>query len=91
MSRYRVVDAVDSLLGTASPRGEGGVVHSRHGVFTNDDWVDAPDPTSDDGPCTPHRHGKLKGVKRCHGCGRTRNEIEIDGDEARHAPKKEGL
>jgi hypothetical protein len=37
-----------------------------------------PDRTEDVDPCTPHRHGKLKGSKRCFGCGRTRNEIEIE-------------
>jgi len=30
--------------------------------------------------CNPHAHGRLRGTKRCHGCGRTRNEIAIDGD-----------
>lgn len=37
-----------------------------------------PDRTDDVDPCTEHRHGKLKGSKRCFGCGRTRNEIELE-------------
>jgi len=81
-----VLGAVDSLLGTASFRG--GVVRSRDGVYTDGDGLGL-DTSLDSlalrssggdaaGPCTAHRHGKLRGEKRCHGCGRTRNEIEID-------------
>jgi hypothetical protein len=83
----RVTDILDSLLGTPSFRGD--VVRSRRGVFTNGDGLDLPDASvdalvprnadADIGPCTAHRHGKLRGEKRCHGCGRTRNEIELDG------------
>ena len=82
----RVTDVLDAFLGTPSFRG--GVVRSRNGVFTNGDGLEHADtpldalvPRSMDAdvdPCTPHRHGKLRGEKRCHGCGRTRNEIEID-------------
>ena len=88
MSRGRVVEAMDALLGTASFRGE--VVRSRHGVYTNADGLDAPDLSvealvprgsggDDESLCSPPAHGKLRGRKRCRGCGRTRNEIEIDG------------
>lgn len=36
------------------------------------------DPT---GPfaCGPSHHRKLRGGQRCLGCGRSRNEIELDG------------
>jgi hypothetical protein len=83
----RVVDAVDSLLGT--PTFRGGALRSRAGVFTDSDGLEpvgALDTLSvhaesgDAGPCTAYRHGRLRGKKRCHGCGRTRNEIEIDGE-----------
>lgn len=77
MSRGSRVDALDALLGTSSPRGDlvrvGGA-----GVHTNRD-LEAPDRPADGDPCTAHRHGKLRGRQRCYGCGRTRNEIEIDG------------
>lgn len=81
----RITDALDALLGT--PTFRGGVVRSRNGVFTDGDGLgldvslDSLVPRNTDAdvdPCSPHRHGKLKGEKRCHGCGRTRNEIEID-------------
>lgn len=81
----RVTDALDALLGTPSFRG--GVVRSRSGVYTNGDGLDhdlsldslVPRNTDADvDPCSRHRHGKLKDEKRCHGCGRTRNEIAID-------------
>lgn len=82
----RVTDALDAFLGTSSFRG--GVVKSRDGVYTNGDGLgldtsldslalrtsggDTPD------PCSPHRHGKLRGQKRCFGCGLTRNEILLN-------------
>jgi hypothetical protein len=47
-------------------------------AYTNNDDQLLPARTEDVDPCTPHRHGKLKGSKRCFGCGRTRNEIEIE-------------
>lgn len=28
--------------------------------------------------CEPHKHAKLQGNRRCLGCGRTRNEIELE-------------
>jgi hypothetical protein len=78
--------ALDALLGTTSFRG--GVVRSRHGVYTDADGLGldtsleslALRTSGGDavGPCTAHRHGKLRGEKRCHGCGRTRNEIQLD-------------
>jgi hypothetical protein len=71
------VDALDALLGTASPRGDLVRVGAA-GVHTNRDDLDLPDRPTDVDPCTPHRHGKLRGNQRCYGCGRTRNEIEID-------------
>lgn len=81
-----VLGAVDSLLGTASFRG--GVVRSRDGVYTDGDGLFPEDGSAESlwlsgsgdgvGPCTPHRHGKLCGEKRCHGCGLTRNEILLD-------------
>lgn len=79
MSRSRVVDAIDSLLGTTSLRGDL-VRTSGSGVHTNRDDLDLPDqPFVDVDPCTAHRHGKLKGQMRCFGCGRTKNEIELEG------------
>lgn len=79
----RVTDVLDAFLGTSTFRG--GVVRNRNGVFTNGDGLDLPDtpldalvPRSMDSACSRRRHGKLRGEKRCHGCGRTRNEIEID-------------
>ena len=77
MSRFRVTDAIDALLGTTSLRGDL-VRVSGAGVHTNRDDQIVPERTTDTDPCTPHRHGKLKGSKRCFGCGRTRNEIEIE-------------
>jgi len=80
-----VMGAIDSLLGTTSFRG--GVVRSRDGVFTDtyglglDLSIDSLVPRSEDvdvDPCSPHRHGKLRGERRCHGCGRTRNEVLLD-------------
>lgn len=84
MSRYRVVDAVDDLLGTATFRG--GVVRQRGGVFTDADGL-APTSALDalaphqgglDATCSNYRHGRLRGARRCPGCGRTRNEVAID-------------
>ena len=77
MSRHRVTDAVDSLLGTSSPRGDLVRVNGS-GVHTNRDDQILPVRTNDVEPCTPHRHGKLKGRERCFGCGRTRNDIELE-------------
>lgn len=84
----RAIDRLDQLLGTPSFRG--GAIRNRAGVFTNADGLE---PQSEldaltvrtsggDVPsaCNPHAHGRLRGTKRCHGCGRTRNEIAIDGD-----------
>jgi hypothetical protein len=75
MSRYRVPDNVDSLLGVSSPRGDL-VQASGSGVNQDDEFL--LDRTDDVDPCTEHRHGKLKGSKRCFGCGRTRNEVELE-------------
>ena len=81
----RVTDALDALLGTPSFRG--GVVRSRSGIYTDSDGLgldtslDSLVPRNTDAdvdPCSRRRHGKLKGDRRCHGCGRTRNEIAID-------------
>ena len=70
--------ALDAMLGTTSPRGDS-VRVGLGGVHTNRDDAEFPVPTtSDTDPCTPHRHGKLRGDRRCFGCGRTRNEIEIE-------------
>lgn len=83
MQRYRVTEAIDGMLGTTTFRGE--VVRNRNGVHTNTDalgletGVEAFEPIVTEDPCTAYRHGKLRGRKRCRGCGRTRNEIEIDG------------
>jgi hypothetical protein len=77
MNRYRVMDAVDSLLGTSSLRGDL-VRVNRSGVHTNRDDLWLPDRIHDIDPCTPHRHGKLSGLQRCFGCGRTKNEIELE-------------
>lgn len=84
----RAADRLDQLLGAPSFRGR--IVRNRGGVFTNSDGLE---PQSEldaltvrtsggDVPnaCNPHAHGRLRGTKRCHGCGRTRNEIAIDGD-----------
>jgi hypothetical protein len=82
MSRYRVTDAIDGLLGTTTFRGE--VVRRRDGIHTNADAfrlendVDALRPSFSFEACSTYRHGKLRGQQRCRGCGRTRNEIEID-------------
>lgn len=73
----RVTVALDSLLGTSSPRGDL-VRVSGAGVHTNRDDLDLPESHDDVDPCSPYRHGKLRGSKRCFGCGRTRNEIEIE-------------
>lgn len=78
------LSALDSLLGTTSFRG--GVVRSRNGVFTDADGLDPAEDSLESliprgtgvGPCSAYQHGKLRGEKRCHGCGRTRNEVEID-------------
>lgn len=76
MSRHRVTDAIDSLLGTTSP-GRGDSVHvNRAGVYSNFDAPDAPSTQFD--RCSDGRHGRLRGSRRCTGCGRTRNEIEIE-------------
>ena len=76
MSRHRVTDAVDSLLGTSSHRGD--LVHvARSGVHTNFDPPNVKEPTDFD-LCSPHGHGRLRDTRRCTGCGRTRNEIEIE-------------
>jgi len=77
MSRFRIPDAVDTLLGSSSPRGDLVRVIGA-GVHTNRDDALLPDRTNDIDPCTPHRHGKLKERQRCFGCGRTFNEIEIE-------------
>lgn len=77
MSRVSRADALDALLGTTSHRGDL-VRVGASGVHTNRDDLDLSDRPIDVDPCSPHRHGKLKGEKRCHGCGRTRNEVEID-------------
>lgn len=75
MSRHRVTDAIDSLLGTSSPRGD--LVHTiKSGVHTNFDPPNVPEPNFDH--CSRHGHGRLHDDRRCTGCGRTRNEIEID-------------
>jgi hypothetical protein len=79
----RVTDALDAFLGTPSYRG-GAVVKNRNGVFTDGDGLDLdaslesiiPRSTDVD-PCSPHHHDRLRGA-RCHGCGRTRNEILLD-------------
>jgi hypothetical protein len=76
VTRYRITDAVNSLLGSSSPRGD--LVRMSSGVHTNRDDAGLPETLSSIDPCSPHRHGKLRGQKRCFGCGRTRNEIEID-------------
>jgi hypothetical protein len=79
VSRSRITEAVDSLLGSTSLRGDL-VRVSDAGVHTNRDDLLLPDRVNDVEPCTPHRHGKLKGQQRCFGCGRTRNEILLDED-----------
>jgi hypothetical protein len=85
MSRYRVTEAIDGVLGTTTFRGE--VVRSRRGVFTNTDALGLETGVEGfalivvESPCSSYRHGKLRGQQRCRGCGRTRNEIEIDGGE----------
>jgi hypothetical protein len=76
----RVTDAIDSLLGTTSLHGDVVRRVSGSGVHTNRDDALLPDRAHDVYPCTPHRHGKLRGQQRCFGCGRTRNEILLDGD-----------
>lgn len=43
-----------------------------------DDMLDPSDRPYDVDPCTSYRHGKLRGNQRCYGCGRTRNEVEIE-------------
>jgi hypothetical protein len=73
----RVVDAIDSLLGSTSPRGDL-VRVAGAGAYTNRDDLDLPESFDDVDPCSPHRHGKLKGRARCFGCGRTKNEIELE-------------
>jgi hypothetical protein len=87
VSRHRVIDAIDSLLGTTTFRGT--VVRSRGGVFTDTDGLEpqseidalAVRTSGGDAPgaCNAYAHERLRGKRRCHGCGRTRNEIEIDG------------
>ena len=81
----RVTDVLDAFLGTPTYRG--GVVRNRSGVYTNADGLEPADgsfdglvPRSLDSavdPCSPRSHGRLKG-RRCHGCGRTWNEIALD-------------
>jgi hypothetical protein len=84
MSRFRVTDTIDGLLGTTTFRGEV-VRRGRSGVFTNGDalkldtGVESLAPIICEEACSTYRHGKLRGRQRCRGCGRTRNEIEIDG------------
>ncbi len=78
MSRGSRLEALDALLGTSSLRGDL-VRVGASGVHTNRDDLDLPDRPVDGDPCTPRRHGKLIGDRRCFGCGRTRNEIEIEG------------
>ena len=81
----RITDAIDGLLGTTSFRG-GEVVHNRNGVLTNGEAFELPDAPLDAltpvvvdvDPCSAGRHMRLKGNRRCLGCGRTRNEIEIE-------------
>jgi hypothetical protein len=85
VSRGSRLEALDALLGTASARGA--VVRSRRGVYTDGDGLDPTDSIEDlvhastggDAICTNHKHGRLKGKVRCPGCGRTRNEVEIEG------------
>lgn len=52
------------------------------GLHTDREGIDFPD-NADVDPCSPHRHGKLKAQQRCFGCGRTRNEIEIEEGSTR--------
>lgn len=75
MSRGSRVDALDALLGTASPRGDL-VRVTRAGVHSND--LELPDRPADVDPCTRRRHGKLRGDRRCYGCGRTKNELALE-------------
>jgi len=76
----RIVNVLDNLLGTTSFHGE--VIRNRRGIFTNGESFELPDIpiVLDIDPCTPRRHARLKGQRRCLGCGRTLNEIAIDGD-----------
>ena len=77
MNRHRVTDAVDALLGTASS-GRGDAVHvNRAGVYSNFDLPETASTTTFD-RCSDGRHGRLRGPRLCTGCGRTRNEIELD-------------
>jgi len=84
--RRGVLDAIDSLLGTTSSRHDGVVRVRGSGVYANeDDSLRSADVTDGLQPsgiganlCTRRRHSKLRGDARCRGCGRTKNEIEIE-------------
>lgn len=80
-TQRRIVEAIDGLLGTVSFHGNSVVRRRRgDGAYTNGDATDELAPILLDGdPCSRRRHNKLRGDKRCTGCGRTRNEIELDG------------
>jgi len=77
VSRHRVTDAVDSMLGTTSSGRGDSVRVNRAGVYSNFDAPDLPSTTMFD-RCSDGRHERLRGTRRCTGCGRTRNEIEIE-------------
>jgi hypothetical protein len=83
--RVDVLGAVDRMLGTTSFRGS--VVRNRRGVHTDADGIEDGDSVLDalehrtpggDDVCSAHKHGRLRGQQRCPGCGRTKNEVEID-------------